>query len=116
VAERAAAGTARVLVVWVPILDGDDRAAAGAACAAGDPAARCFWDEGRHLSDALGRSLAIPGPAWDVYLVYPGGARWEDGPPAPSSWMHQLSRPGPSGAPRLDGEALRVRLEQLVGR
>jgi hypothetical protein len=31
-------------------------------------------------------------PAWDVYLVYAPGVRWEgDTPPTPTFWMHQLT-------------------------
>lgn len=41
------------------------------------------------------RCLGLHGPAWDVYLLYPPGTRWEDHDlPVPTLWMRQLSDPG----------------------
>lgn len=117
VLRRGAPGL-RAYVVWVPILDGDDRRAASAA-AARWPAARHFWDEGGHLSRAVGRLLGVPrdGRAWDVYLVYPRAARWTaGGPPRPAAWLHQLAGVDPAVAPVLDGERLRAAIEREEAR
>ena len=47
--------------------------------------------------------------AWDIYMIYGPGARWEgEGPPAPQFWMHQL--PG-ADAPRLDPTEFARRLK-----
>jgi hypothetical protein len=44
-------------------------------------------------------------PAWDVYFVFGPEARWDDQPPAPTYWMHQLGRAAPEDL-RLDGDQL----------
>lgn len=45
------------------------------------------------------RALGLTSIAWDVYLLYGPGRKWEaEVPPTPDFWMHQL--PGESGAPR----------------
>jgi len=70
------------------MLPGDDRAAADAASSAfGAPQ---FWDGDHALCTEVARSLGIDGwIAWDVYLWYPPGARWDDHLPAPSVGLAQ---------------------------
>lgn len=115
--KKVGAADLRAYVVWVPILPDDDAAAAArAAQRFTDPRVIHYWDEGRALGDALGETLALPsreagrahGAAWDVYLVYGRGARWGE---APSSWMQQLDGLPVTRAPKLNGDALRARLE-----
>jgi hypothetical protein len=50
------------------------------------------WDSKRALGKMVSRLLALSVPiAWDTYLLYPSGARWEgESIPAPDFWMHQL--------------------------
>lgn len=39
-------------------------------------------------------SLGLREPAWDVYLLFSTGIRWDtELPPSPAFWMHQLSDP-----------------------
>ena len=46
------------------------------------------------MSGLWQRALSLREPAWDVYLLYPAGIRWEtEVPPSPAFWMHQLSDP-----------------------
>jgi hypothetical protein len=72
------------MIAWIPMLPADDRAAADAASAALDAQAQ-FWDGEGKLGAEVGRSLGIDGwVAWDIYLFYPPGARWDDHLPAPS--------------------------------
>ena len=114
----------RAYVVWTRILDEDDLAAARVAGAKlADSRVVQLWDGGAELARALGRSLAIParereagahGLAWDVYLLYETGVRWGDSPPAPAFWMDQLRQVAPAQAPRLDGPALRARVETAL--
>ena len=57
-----------------------------------DPQASHFYDagrlSGRGVAAALGgHSGSI---AWDAYLVYGPGVRWEESPPVPHDWVHQL--------------------------
>ena len=117
----------RVDLVWVPVLDEDERPSAEVAAGrVRDSRVRQWWDEGRKLGDALGEVLRIPrrdgepgfGFAWDVYLVYAPGTRWTAGapPPAPDFWTHQLSQVDPAIAPLRDGEQLRDQLRaRLTG-
>lgn len=49
------------------------------------------WDRNREIGKLFTRPLKLSSTAWDVYLVYAAGVKWEgDQPPQPSYWMHQL--------------------------
>ena len=49
------------------------------------------WDPERYLGDLYSRTLGLNSIAWDVYLLYPPGVRWDgENPPHPTFWMHQL--------------------------
>jgi hypothetical protein len=51
--------------------------------------------------------------AWDVYLLYAAGGRWEEQePPMPDFWMHQLT--GVTKAPRLEEPEFRKKLQELL--
>lgn len=50
--------------------------------------------------------------AWDVYLLYDADAQWENEPPKPAFWMHQLG--GVTIAPRLDEEKFTEELKALL--
>ena len=52
--------------------------------------------------------------AWDVYLLYGADAQWEEEPPKPDFWMHQLF--GVTIAPRLDTEKFKEELKGLLNR
>ena len=118
----------RAHLVWVPVLDDDEREAADRAAAmVRDPRVSQWWDTGRKLGDSLGEVLGIPrrdgtpgsGFAWDVYLVYPPGVTWHPGdrPPAPAWWTHQLAQVNAAIPPLGDGEQLRRELSaRLVPR
>jgi len=42
-------------------------------------------------SQAFGETLDLHDIAWDVYLIYKPGIKWEaQQPPRPTFWMHQL--------------------------
>lgn len=82
----------RGFIVWLPMKSADDPGSAAAQAASlRDARLTEAWD-GEHAAGALFASmLKLKGTAWDVYLLYPRGARWEgDAPPAPIFWMHQL--------------------------
>ncbi len=54
--------------------------------------------------------------AWDVYLVYPPGATWDDDPPVPAAWRHQLGDSSWADAAHYrTGEALFADLRAAVG-
>lgn len=82
----------RQLIVWIPILDADERTAADKASTLFDRAAPPqFWDGTQLLGKEVGRSLGVPTwVAWDVYLFYGPEAEWTDaGLPAPAAAMAQ---------------------------
>jgi hypothetical protein len=102
-------------VAWVPILPGDsDRAAEESRTLVQDGRATHFWDEQRVLPQSFARVLGLPQdcPAWDVYLAYPPGVRWENEPPLPAFWHHQLG--DTIDAPKLDGAAFAAQLQALL--
>jgi len=110
----------RTYVVWVPVLEDDDRISAAAASGLLPDEVEQFFDDGARLSNALGGLLAIPprrgetldhGLAWDVYLLYAPGKLADA---TPYLWMHQLAQVSRAQAPRLDGKLLRSRLDELL--
>ena len=50
-----------------------------------------IWDSERIFGDLVAKSLQLKKTAWDTYLLYDQGIRWEgDNIPQPSFWMAQL--------------------------
>jgi hypothetical protein len=89
-ADRAA--DIRVAIAWIHMLPLDNAAAArGMAATMQDPRVQHFHDPQGHAGAAVAASLGAAGNvAWDIYLFYPAGQGWQDGPPAPADWAHQL--------------------------
>ncbi len=78
------------------MLGGDNvKSARRMAAAVADPRAAHFHDPRpqHRAGHAFAHSLLPdpPGPAWDVYLFFDKGAVWDDAPPKPREWWHQLS-------------------------
>jgi hypothetical protein len=70
-------------IVWISMMDSDVLEAARVAN---------FFDPEQISGKAVAGSLGNPDEvAWDMYLFYKPGALWQDEPPAPLAWMHQLS-------------------------
>lgn len=104
----------KVYMVWVPKSRGLERDVASATRQYPEPRARHFWDARSVLVDGYEQTLQLPEDAWDVFMVYGRGARWEGTtPPAPDYWAHQL---GSREKPRVPGPWLdgRVFLERLL--
>jgi len=82
-----------VSIVWVNMLPLDSIVTARfMARTMKAPCVRHFHDPGRLVGKAIAQSLGGQGElAWDMYLFYPRGIEWDDGPPAPIRWAHQLS-------------------------
>ena len=61
-----------------------------------DARVRHFYEPHREVGKAVSRSLGWENPeeddsaAWDIYLFYPPGVRWESTMPVPASYIHQL--------------------------
>lgn len=81
------------IVIWEPVVESDLGPPSRELTATIPPArSHLFWDEKLATSDAILRAarargvspdeLPPPGqPAWDVALVFPPGARWDDAVP-----------------------------------
>jgi len=98
----------RAYVVWLPVLrtGGWESAAKDQGERIPDSRARRYYDAEASVGKLYGSLLHLPRglPAWDVYMVFDGDARWE-APPPPVYWMHQLGLAAPSDL-RLDGDRL----------
>jgi len=42
---------------------------------------------GKEIANSIGWDGHV---AWDIYLFYARYAAWNNGPPAPKNWVHQL--------------------------
>jgi hypothetical protein len=105
----------RAHVVWVPILKTDqDPPDQETRALVPDGRAVHYWDADGIVSPLFAAALGLsPGyPAWDVYLIYGPDVRWEDGPPTPVYWHHQL--PGVTKAPFLDGDSFARQLRLVL--
>jgi hypothetical protein len=82
----------RVAIAWVDMLPLDNAVTARwIALTMSGPRVQHFHDPRRHAGAAVAASLGAAGEvAWDVYLFYPPGPGWHEGPPAPSTWAHQV--------------------------
>lgn len=105
----------RVLVAWVPILATDSKAPGSDTIAlASDKRATHYWDAKGRLPVLFQKTLGLRSecPAWDVYLIYPPGVTWENEPPKPVYWQHQLG--GVTAAPRLEGKTFATELRKVL--
>lgn len=103
----------RVYVVWLGVLSRlSPEALAGAAGSGSrridDPRVRHYLDPDYAVAAPYRKILSLPhqggDPAWDAFLLFDRAARWEEQPPAPLDWMHQLGAGPP--ARRLDADKL----------
>ena len=107
----------RGLIVWLPMLPDDN---AQAACAQSelvqDQRIVKGWDARRAIGDLFASMLGLRCPAWDVYLLYSPGARWDAAePPRPAFWMHQLPEAvGADPTRLLDAEGLAGEVRRLL--
>ena len=84
-----------IAIVWINKIPSDSRNAAEKASRIFNDHRICqFYDSqqlsGRAVADSLGWQGRV---AWDIYLFYNTGSRWNETPPAPIDWMHQLKDP-----------------------
>jgi hypothetical protein len=85
-------------IVWVGIRRGDDgEAAREASTMFDDPRVNQVYDPTLVTSRVFVHGMIDRPPAWDMYLFFAPGERWELEPPRPVDWFHQLS--GGRGAP-----------------
>jgi len=84
-----------VAIVWINKLSADSRKAAEKSAGTFDDQRICqFYDPKQRSGQAVANSLGWQGRvAWDIYLFYTAGSQWDETPPAPVDWMHQLTDP-----------------------
>jgi len=82
----------RTFVVYVPTLGAEEKHVAAAVPLMQGPRIKHYWDEEGNSGLEFQKALGIPMYAWDVWMMYEPGLRWESGsaPPAPVFWQHQL--------------------------
>jgi hypothetical protein len=81
------------MFAWIDMLEDDSAAAAAQASSrfAAFPSAYHFHDPEREIGRAVAQSIGGVGKiAWDFYLLYARTAQWNQAPPAPVAWFHQL--------------------------
>jgi hypothetical protein len=84
-----------IALVWINKLPADSRKAAEKSAGTfNDPRICQFYDpkqrSGREVASSLGWQGRV---AWDIYLFYTAGCKWNQTLPAPVDWMHQLTDP-----------------------
>jgi hypothetical protein len=89
-----------ITVVWTDRWPMDGPVMARKSAAIIDPTdkrVRHFHESGRGLGKAVARTLGWESPddddnaAWDIYLFWPAGVRWDDQMPPPAIVVHQLA-------------------------
>jgi hypothetical protein len=106
----------RLYILWLPVLETDTLQAAERVQGRlpADHRLGHFWDDDLLLSRAYHRVLQLGERprrhrvAWDIFLLYDAGILWNEAPPVPAFWMHQLFL---EDVPRLDATVLRRQLE-----
>ncbi|HZD54171.1 MAG TPA: hypothetical protein VE175_14060 [Woeseiaceae bacterium] len=79
-------------VVYVPTLGANEKHAAAAVSLMQGPRVSHYWDKEGESGLLFQQTLGIDRYAWDVWMMFDPGARWEPdaAPPAPAFWQHQL--------------------------
>ena len=77
----------------MPGFNDNERTAQKIAGTFSDPRVKHFYDPfPAHLvGKAFAKGRISRGPAWDIYFFYKKGQEWNDAPPDPAEWMHQLA-------------------------
>lgn len=104
VAELQTDARAHTMVLHVPALGAKEKHVAAAVPLMQGPRVSHYWDEQGGSGLEFQETLDIPMYAWDIWMMYEPGARWEQGspPPEPVFWQHQL--PGLPKDQSLDAE------------
>jgi hypothetical protein len=103
----------RAYIVWLPIFGGDFRGEARRlANSYRDKRVSYYVDAGSLTGKVWEPVLKTERFAWDVYLLYGAAANWEQEPPSPDYWMHQLY--GVTSAPRFDEATFTAKLKAML--
>jgi hypothetical protein len=78
-------------VVWSSQLGAEEHHARQAAELMLDPPVSHYWDPEQRVGAAFQDRLGLSAPAWDVWLLFAPGSRWDAGAAlVPAWWEHQL--------------------------
>jgi hypothetical protein len=113
----------KTYIIWVPVQNGDtleDAQKKAKSFTARNT--KHYFDEANGTAISLGKTLNLPpsewgggddknGGAWDVYVLFEPGALWQDRPPTPAFWTHQLDNV--TTHPRLNTNELKEQIELL---
>ena len=107
-------GRVKAYVVWLPIFGGDFRGEARKLSNSfRDKRVSYFIDAKSETGKLWERVLRTERLiAWDVYLLYAAGSNWEEEPPQPAFWMHQLG--GVTKAPTFNEGTFRAKLKDML--
>ncbi len=110
----------KVFIVWIKMYAADTIEAAQEASRLFSQDARVFqyFDPNKLAGSAIAEGLGAGDAqiAWDVYLFYDGKARWEEQPPPPVAWAHQLEGSSWAGSENYHpGEELYQVLQNIMG-
>ena len=73
------------------------------------------WDGSRDVGTLFGETLDLHQIAWDVYMVYKPGIKWEgQRPPRPTFWLHQLEGIDPTLLLCVNPGRLSAKVEELL--
>ncbi len=74
-----------------------------------------FYDVHKLAGRAVARALGSDGKiAWDTYLFFDKTSGWNDSPPLPAEWMHQLGDPWADPAHYHGGDDLVAQLHHCM--
>lgn len=95
--KRFSSPEVQAILVWEPMRRDDSPVAATQqAESVRDTRIWQGWNGNKNVGDLFGKSLELHATAWDVYLIYKRGIKWEaPEPPRPTFWMHQLQGVNP---------------------
>lgn len=83
-----------VSMVWIqmPGFNDNRETAKRIAETISDPRVKHFYDPfpTHNAGREFANGLINRGPAWDIYLFYDKDVAWDDKPPRPIEWWHQL--------------------------
>ena len=114
VVEKLHSSRVQAFSVFIPMVPGDSSGPAeGSASKLKEAGIASFWDGKRDLGRQFVNVVTLPGKrkvAWDIYFLFGPDAVWDDQPPKPVFWMHQLA----NDERCLDGAKFRDRVQTEI--
>jgi len=114
--EESAHADVEIMLVWIDMLAEDNVATASTASKIFQyDRVIQFHDPNRLAGKAIAESLgANHSIAWDMYLFYKAGSKWEEKPPVPLGWAHQLDDLWADPSHFAWGDDLPIRLRDIM--